>query len=128
MLRFLRFAFLLLLAIPALGQVPPFPADFVTRELTTNGATIHVRVGGAGPAVVLLHGYGETGDMWAPRLSMREALATEAEHFAACINGGAVPMTDGLAGLRVVETLEAASESMRRRGYPIDLHPMRKAS
>ena len=26
----------------------------------------HVRAGGQGPAVVLLHGYGETGDMWAP--------------------------------------------------------------
>ncbi len=25
-----------------------------------------MRVGGHGPAVVLLHGYGETGDMWAP--------------------------------------------------------------
>jgi len=25
-----------------------------------------VRVGGTGPAVILLHGYGETGDMWAP--------------------------------------------------------------
>ena len=25
-----------------------------------------MRVGGTGPAVVLLHGYGETGDMWAP--------------------------------------------------------------
>ena len=25
-----------------------------------------MRVGGKGPAVVLLHGYGETGDMWAP--------------------------------------------------------------
>jgi pimeloyl-ACP methyl ester carboxylesterase len=25
-----------------------------------------VRVGGSGPAVVLLHGFGETGDMWAP--------------------------------------------------------------
>ena len=25
-----------------------------------------MRVGGSGPAVVLLHGYGETGDMWAP--------------------------------------------------------------
>jgi pimeloyl-ACP methyl ester carboxylesterase len=24
------------------------------------------RVGGSGPAVVLLHGYGETGDMWEP--------------------------------------------------------------
>jgi pimeloyl-ACP methyl ester carboxylesterase len=28
--------------------------------------TMHVRIGGNGPAVVLLHGYGETGDMWAP--------------------------------------------------------------
>ncbi len=44
----------------------PFPADFRAREIATNGATIHVRVGGKGPAVVLLHGYGETGDMWAP--------------------------------------------------------------
>lgn len=68
------------------------------------------------------------GDMWAPRLSTREALAVEAEHFTACINSGATPMTDGLAGLRVVETLEAASESMHRRGNPVDLHPMRKAS
>jgi pimeloyl-ACP methyl ester carboxylesterase len=29
-------------------------------------AVIHVRVGGTGPAVILLHGYGETGDMWSP--------------------------------------------------------------
>jgi pimeloyl-ACP methyl ester carboxylesterase len=28
--------------------------------------SLYVRVGGSGPAVVLLHGYGETGDMWAP--------------------------------------------------------------
>jgi pimeloyl-ACP methyl ester carboxylesterase len=32
----------------------------------SNGTTIHVRSGGTGPAVLLLHGYGETGDMWAP--------------------------------------------------------------
>jgi pimeloyl-ACP methyl ester carboxylesterase len=44
----------------------PFPASFQTQEITTNGTTIHVRVGGKGSAVVLLHGYGETGDMWAP--------------------------------------------------------------
>src|SRR5216683_6110211 len=43
-----------------------FPASFHTDEIATNGATIHVRVGGTGPAVTLLHGYGETGDMWAP--------------------------------------------------------------
>ena len=44
----------------------PFPAGFRTQDIQTNGATLHVRVGGQGPAVMLLHGYGETGDMWAP--------------------------------------------------------------
>jgi pimeloyl-ACP methyl ester carboxylesterase len=53
------------IALPAAAQVP-FPSEVRTQEITTNGATIHVRVGGTGPAVVLLHGYGETGDMWAP--------------------------------------------------------------
>lgn len=53
-------------AAPAAAQVPDFPSTFKTQEIATNGATIHVRVGGQGPAVVLLHGYGETGDMWAP--------------------------------------------------------------
>lgn len=43
-----------------------FPSSFQTQELAVNKTTIHVRVGGSGPAVVLLHGYGETGDMWAP--------------------------------------------------------------
>lgn len=43
-----------------------FPTAFETREIETNGVTIHTRVGGQGPAVVLLHGFGTTGDMWAP--------------------------------------------------------------
>jgi pimeloyl-ACP methyl ester carboxylesterase len=55
-----------LLATPAAAQVAPFPPAFRTQEIATNGTTIHVRIGGKGPAVVLLHGYGETGDMWAP--------------------------------------------------------------
>ncbi|HEY1926166.1 MAG TPA: alpha/beta hydrolase [Caulobacteraceae bacterium] len=45
---------------------PPFPPGFSVRDIPTNDATIHVRVGGRGPAVVLLHGFGDTGDMWAP--------------------------------------------------------------
>lgn len=56
----------LLIATPALAQVEPFPASFRTQDITTNGAVIHTRIGGSGPAVVLLHGYGETGDMWQP--------------------------------------------------------------
>ena len=51
---------------PATAQVQPFPAGFHTQRIPTNGTTLYVRVGGTGPAVVLLHGYGETGDMWAP--------------------------------------------------------------
>ncbi len=43
-----------------------FPANFQTQEIQTDGATIHVRVGGQGPAVVLLHGFGFTGAKWAP--------------------------------------------------------------
>jgi pimeloyl-ACP methyl ester carboxylesterase len=56
----------LALATPVLGQVQPFPAGFVEQDVSANGTTLHVRVGGKGPAVVLLHGYGEIGDMWAP--------------------------------------------------------------
>jgi pimeloyl-ACP methyl ester carboxylesterase len=43
-----------------------FPSEFRAKDIATNGTTIHVRSGGRGPAVVLLHGYGETGDMWVP--------------------------------------------------------------
>src|SRR5471030_2449643 len=43
-----------------------FPPAFHQQQIQTNGATIHVRVGGKGHAVVLLHGYGESGDMWIP--------------------------------------------------------------
>jgi len=66
MLRSMLLMLGLILAAPALAQVQAFPSSFVKRNIPTNGTTLHVRVGGKGPAVVLLHGYGETGDMWAP--------------------------------------------------------------
>jgi pimeloyl-ACP methyl ester carboxylesterase len=43
-----------------------FPNGFKSQQIATNKTRLYVRVGGHGPAVVLLHGYGETGDMWAP--------------------------------------------------------------
>jgi pimeloyl-ACP methyl ester carboxylesterase len=55
-----------LMALPCAAQELSFPPDFAVQEITSNDATIYVRVGGRGPAVVLLHGYGETGDMWVP--------------------------------------------------------------
>src|ERR1700677_2882070 len=56
----------LLLAGAALAGVKPYPVSFKTEMIATNGTTLFVRVGGHGPGVVLLHGYGETGDMWEP--------------------------------------------------------------
>jgi pimeloyl-ACP methyl ester carboxylesterase len=56
----------LFLSATALAAIQPFPASFGTENVITNGTQIYVRVGGAGPAVLLLHGFGETGDMWAP--------------------------------------------------------------
>jgi len=55
-----------LLGPAALAAGPQFPAGFRTQEIVTNGTSLHVRVGGSGPPVVLLHGYGDTGDMWTP--------------------------------------------------------------
>jgi pimeloyl-ACP methyl ester carboxylesterase len=52
--------------MPSSAQSLAFPSGFAVRDIATNGATIHVRSAGTGPAVVLLHGYGETGDMWVP--------------------------------------------------------------
>lgn len=56
-----------LMATPhAMAQPKPYPATFKLQDIATNGTTLHVRVGGSGPAVVLLHGFGDTGDMWTP--------------------------------------------------------------
>jgi pimeloyl-ACP methyl ester carboxylesterase len=63
----LLFVWLMGAALPVISSAQDFTfPGFAIREITTNGVTIHVRSGGTGPAVVLLHGYGETGDMWAP--------------------------------------------------------------
>ena len=47
----------------AIGEWPP---SFHAEQMPVTGGTQYVRVGGSGPAVVLLHGFGDTGDMWAP--------------------------------------------------------------
>jgi predicted dehydrogenase len=62
-----------------------------------------------------------SGDMWAPRLDNTEALQTEAQHFVECIANDSQPDTDGLAGLRMVNMIEAAETSLRHRGRLIEL-------
>jgi pimeloyl-ACP methyl ester carboxylesterase len=39
---------------------------FDARQMAVTGGSQYVRVGGKGPAVLLLHGFGDTGDMWVP--------------------------------------------------------------
>ncbi|MBZ5568056.1 MAG: Gfo/Idh/MocA family oxidoreductase [Acidobacteriia bacterium] len=68
----------------------------------------------------MLIGY-RTGDMWAPNLPATEALQTEVQHLLHCIEHKQKPTTDGEAGLRVVQVLEAASQSMKERGRPVEL-------
>jgi pimeloyl-ACP methyl ester carboxylesterase len=63
---FLAVTLALALSQPAMAKVEPFPASFHSQLVDTNGTKLFVRVGGSGPAVVLLHGFGDTGDMWAP--------------------------------------------------------------
>jgi predicted dehydrogenase len=57
-----------------------------------------------------------SGDMWAPHLEQCEALRQELSYFVDCISSGQDPSNDGCAGLRVVKMLEAASESLGKRG------------
>jgi pimeloyl-ACP methyl ester carboxylesterase len=54
----------MLLAPAARAEVEQFPSAFKAKTIAANGTQIHVRVGGQGPAVILIHGFGDTGDMW----------------------------------------------------------------
>jgi predicted dehydrogenase len=62
-----------------------------------------------------------SGDMWAPQLEQVEALRKELSYFVECVSKGQQPINDGPAGLRVVKMLEAASESLSKRGSLIHL-------
>jgi predicted dehydrogenase len=62
-----------------------------------------------------------SGDMWAPQLEQVEALRQELTYFVECISSNQEPLNDGCAGLRVVKMLEAASESLSKRGTLIYL-------
>lgn len=56
------------IAISAVAVAQPsLPMDFKQHTVPTpDGAQIYVRSGGSGPAVLLIHGFGDTGDMWGP--------------------------------------------------------------
>ena len=69
-----------------------------------------------------------TGDMWAPKLEMTEALRVAGEHFLKCIGNAETPITGGTFGLRVVELIEAATSSMRGKGETVHLQRKMKVA
>ena len=62
-----------------------------------------------------------SGDMWAPQIEQVEALTRELAYFVDCIAKDENPINDGEAGLRVVRMLEAANESIKKRGEVVYL-------
>ncbi len=61
------------------------------------------------------------GDMWAPRVDRREALAGVCDHFVDCVRRRARPLTGGAEGLESVRVLEAAQWSLRHTGQLVML-------
>jgi predicted dehydrogenase len=59
------------------------------------------------------------GDMVAPALREREALASMFDELVAAVRGGRPPLTDGYAGLRILLLLEAARQSMAEGGRSV---------
>src|SRR5437667_7158357 len=57
-----------------------------------------------------------SGDMWAPKVAQTEALRVEAEYFVDCVLSNTKPFNGGEAGWRVVQLLEAANRSLKKRG------------
>jgi len=61
------------------------------------------------------------GDIYSPYLKQYEPLKMECQHFVDCIRSGARPESSGYEGLRVVQILEAASESLKEGGGKIEI-------
>lgn len=64
------------------------------------------------------------GDITVPYIKTGEPLRIECDHFLSCVRRRQQALSDGWDGVRVVQVLEAADESLRKNGVPIPLeHP-----
>jgi len=61
------------------------------------------------------------GDMYSPYIEHIEPLKVECQQFINCINSGSKPDSSGLEGLKVVQILEAASESLKNGGVKVEI-------
>lgn len=68
-----------------------------------------------------------TGDLVSPALAEREALSAVVAEFAESIRTGLPALTDGRAGLRVLDILEAATRSIELQGAPVPLRGVERS-
>ncbi len=64
------------------------------------------------------------GDIYIPRIDMREPLYLECQHFLDCVQTGQTPLTDGENGLAVLRVLAAAQQSLDQGGEPVALESL----
>ena len=62
------------------------------------------------------------GDILSPRIDVGEPLKNQCLHFVECATQGKRPLTDGEAGLHVVQVMEAIDQSLAQQGTPIAIH------
>ena len=62
-----------------------------------------------------------SGDVVIPRLDAYEPLQKECQHFIDCIENGTKPKSDAEQGTKIVKMIEAAQESLKKGGVPVDL-------
>jgi len=55
-------------ALSVVASAQAAKKEFVPRDAAIDGGTIHYKMGGSGPTVILLHGFAETSRMWDPIL------------------------------------------------------------
>lgn len=61
------------------------------------------------------------GDVYIPKIEMREPLQLECQHFLDCIQHNRRPLSDGLQGLQVLRVLDAAQRSLKNGGREVEL-------
>ncbi|MBM4067996.1 MAG: Gfo/Idh/MocA family oxidoreductase [Planctomycetes bacterium] len=59
------------------------------------------------------------GDMWSPYVGTGEPLQAVVQHFAECALHDRTPLSDGVAGLRIVQMLEATDRSLGLAGQAV---------
>ena len=61
------------------------------------------------------------GDIFSPRVEVTEPLKNQCLHFLECVTEGTLPLTDGQAGMEVVQVMEAVDYSLQHNGAPVSL-------